>query len=117
MADPASGPTPPGPEGDEARFLRAEMKRCAVNAGATFIPFENVNLIPDDMEPDELHFSPIGTKKILSHIRDFIKKKKGIDILGNINVSDHPSFDVSPFHHYHLGQTHHLDHSTNAFRY
>ena len=102
VTDPASGPTPPGPEGDEARFLRAEMRRCDVNAGATFIPFENVTLVADDMEPDEIHFSSTGTKKILVHIRDFIKGKKGIDILGNMSISDHPYGGVKG-HHFKVG--------------
>ena len=102
VVDPVSGPIPAGLEGDEARLLRSELKRCAAGPGATFIPMEAVNLMPVDMEPDEIHFSPAGTKKVLSHIRDFIKRKKGIDILGNFKVSDRPYGGVKG-HHFKVG--------------
>ena len=77
VVDPVSGPIPLGSEGDEARLLRAELKRCADGPGATFIPMEAVNLMPIDMEPDEIHFSATGTKKSpLSHSRLHQKEKR-----------------------------------------
>ena len=43
LVDPAADATPDGAEGDEIRFLRAEMKRCADKIGAGFIRLDHLN--------------------------------------------------------------------------
>ena len=101
LVDPSAGPTPEGNEGDELRFIRAEMKRCAERAKAGYIPLDNVNLDADDME-DEIHFSAKGTKIVLTAIRDLIHQKTGIDVLGNFKVSERPYGGVKS-HHYKVG--------------
>ena len=75
LVDPSAGPTPLGEEGDEVRFLRAEMRRCAARAKAGYIPLESVNLEEEDMA-DDIHFSDIGTKKVLTVVRDEIRIKR-----------------------------------------
>ncbi len=101
LVDPAADVTPDGAEGDETRFLRAEMRRCAEKIGADFIRLDHINLGNDDMD-DDVHFSAKGTKRVLAAINDHIKLVTEKDILGECKVQDRYYGGVKS-HHFKVG--------------
>ena len=101
LVDPAAGPTPDGDEGDEVRFLRAEIRRCAETAKADFIPLEDLEVGVEDMD-DEIHLSAQGTKKVLGMIKSHVKSKCDKDILVDFKVADRPYAAVKS-HHFKFG--------------
>ena len=89
VVDPVCGIIPDGEEADEPRFLRAEMKRCATKAGASFIPLHQLDLEDDDFEDDDdVHLSKKGTKGVLDAIKTSVFEKTGKDILGSFKLAD-----------------------------
>ena len=74
LLDPTIGKAPDGEEGDDRRFLRSEIRRCANNIGAEFINLEMLKWDPqEDMDEDEVHWSKRGTERILKVIRNEIQ--------------------------------------------
>ena len=101
IVDPAVDLTPDGPEGDEPRFLRAEMKRCADAIGAGYIPLDHLDFGSEDMD-DEVHFSAKGTKRVLTAINNNIKNAVQKDVLGDFKVQDR-SYSAVKAHHFKVG--------------
>ena len=102
VVDPSAGPGLEGERGDETRFLRAEMRRCAERAGAAYISLESLIFDDDDIHADGVHFSGSGTNKFLAAIRDHIHSSIGVDILGDFSVSAQP-YSAIKRNHYKVG--------------
>ena len=86
VVDPVIGVVSDGDENDESRFLRAEMRRMATDAGGRFVPMDNLNLEEADMA-DAIHLSETGTRRYLTVVRNFIKADIGTDVFGDIATS------------------------------
>ena len=74
-------------EDDEWRFLRAEMRRMASEAGGKFVPMDTLVLNDDDMTADGVHLTETGTRRYLTIIRNFITNDTGKDYFGDILTS------------------------------
>ena len=102
LVDPAIGEAKEGDEDeDEQRFLRAEMRRLATEAGGKFIPMDDLNLEEDDMD-DEIHLSERGTRRFLMEVRDFIRADIGKDVFGDIATSSR-DYAGQRLRHYKVG--------------